>query len=180
MAEFDSVARFVDTLRDLQAAVAERSHDATEEMAKRAERVLLTQARRDLGGDTTFSGWRGRDLADLRIRSARSRDGHWIFPTRKSGGPWKVAEQGRNQGNATGRGGSEVFFGPGVNRLTGETSRTKTGGVRRPRRFAAKRWSGYTAGKGTASRAVSEFEQDATEIAERMMRTAITDHLDAS
>lgn len=177
MAEFTSAAQFATVLQQLQRDLQRQTADATLDMARRAERHLEAAARSDLGGDTQFSGWPGRDLADMRIKQARSRDGHWLFPTRKSGGPWKVAEQGRNQGNATGRGGTAIFSGPGLNRQTGETSFTSTGRVRM-RRFARRRWNGYTAGKGTASRTLPRIERDAEQIAERMMRTAITRRLD--
>lgn len=178
MADFKSAGAFADTMRDLQAAIERQRLEATEEMVRKAERHLTSEARRDLGGDTAFSGWRGRDLADLRIKQSRQSDGHWIFPTRKSGGPWKVAEQGRNQGNATGRGGTAVFYGPGLNRRTGETSYTKTGKVRTTRFRNVKRWNGYTAGKGTASRAVAAFEADAERVATKLMRTVIARHFD--
>jgi hypothetical protein len=172
-----SFARELQTLsrtlnRDLQAA--------TREMAEKAEKVARAEAASDLGGDTQFSGWSGRDLGDLVIKRGRKEGvndtSHWLFPTRKSGGPWKVAETGRNQGNATGRGGSAIFSGPSIDRKTGATFRTKTGKVRMTRTRRSGRWNGYTAGKGTASRAAGRFEAEADRIGERRFRTALSKH----
>ena len=158
--------------RDLQAA--------TREMAERAERIAVAEASADLGGDSSFSGWTGRDLADLRIKQGRRQgvndNSHWLFPTRKSGGPWKVAELGRNQGNATGRGGVAIFSGPSIDRMTGATFRTKTGKVRMTRSRRSGRWNGYTSGKGTASRAAGKFEAEADKIGDRRFRRALSKH----
>lgn len=170
-------ARELDTLaRKMNRAL----ENATEEMAEKARDVSEQEAARDLGGDTKFSGWEGRDLADMRVKRGYKSGGHWLFPTRKSGGPWKVAQQGRNKGNATGRGGTAVFFGPGANRKTGLTSFTKAGNVRKVRAFQSKRWNGYTAGKGTADRAAGRFEREVKPIAEKRFRTALTKHFDVT
>jgi hypothetical protein len=78
-----------------------------------------------------------------------------------------VAEQGRNQGNAGG------FSGPGINRSTGITSRTKSGAVRRVRARQSRRWNGATAGKGTASRAVAEMDRQLPRIADKAVLKVI-------
>ena len=154
--------------------------DATEAMAKRARDISIQEASRDLGGDSRFSGWSGRDLADMRVKRGYKSGGHWLFPTKKSGGPWKVAQQGRNMGNATGRGGVAQFLGPGVNRKTGLTSFTKAGNVRKVRAFQGKRWNGHTPAFGTADRASDRFEAEAEKIGEKRFRTALSKHFDVT
>lgn len=171
-----SYAAEVDKLnRDLEKkAVAE----ITLKQAQTAKGIALSEARSDLGGDSRFSGWRGRDLADMKIKKLRGRsEGHILVPTRKSAGPWKVAEQGRNMGGAAGRGGVGIYHGPGLNRKSGETSYTKTGRVRRTT-FKKKRWNGYTAGKNTASDARRKMESDLPKIAEKMAVKVTQRHFD--
>lgn len=182
MPTWPNAAAFAADLERVQREInREDSLEATLAMAKFAEETLTSEASRDLGGDTRFSGWRGRDLADLRIKQARRRgNGHWIFPTRKSGGPWKVAEQGRNQGDVRGRGGSEIFIGPSINRETGETFRTKKGNVRRTSYRRTAKWSGYTRGKKTASRAIPKIEREAERIAEKAIRDGLSKRFDVS
>ncbi len=109
----------------------------------------------DLGGDGAFSGWRRGKPIPLRLRTQPHGNGLGvtIHRDRTSAGPWKVAEVGRNQGGHSG------FAGPGVNRSTGETARTKTGRLRKVRAVRARRWNGSTAGKGTwtkAEKAIAE------------------------
>lgn len=155
---------------------------ATREMAENAERVWSATARPDLGGDMQFSGWSSRHLDDLRIKRGRGANSmsHWLFPTRKSGGPIKVLDQGRNRGDVRGRGGVEIFIGPSIDRSSGETFRTKTGKVRMTRTRRSSKWSGYTSGKGTVDRAVSKFDKDAERIADKRFRTALSKHFDVT
>jgi hypothetical protein len=101
----------------------------------------------DLGGDHQFSGWPKAQL-DVKFTPHRTRPGVTVHPTQRGAGPWRVAEQGRNQGNASG------IAGPGINRRTGETARRADGTVRRQRARRARRWNGRTDGKGTWSDAV--------------------------
>ena len=89
----------------------------------------------------------------------------------KASGPMRVLQSGRNQGNAGG------FAGPGINRKTGATSRTKSGGVRKVRSFAARRWNGTTAGKGTWADAAARITRDAPGELEREVAKAIGKHL---
>lgn len=170
--EIDKLARTMN--RELQ--------QATREMAEKAERISVQEASRDLGGDSRFSGWSGRDLADLQIKRGRGAKStaHWLFPTRKSGGPWKVAERGRNRGDVRGRGGVQIFIGPSIDRKTGETFRTKTGKVRMTRTRRSSRWSGYTSGKLTASRAADRFGKEADKIGEKRFRQALAKHFDVT
>jgi hypothetical protein len=134
----------------------------TRAMGVEAQRIASRAAVGDLGGDRAFGGWnRGRPIPlDTRLRPGR--DAATILsPTRSSAGPWTVAEFGRNQGNAGG------FSGPGINRRTGITSRTKSGGIRGVRARRSRRWNGATAGKGTASDAVAEIGRKLPPIADK-------------
>ncbi len=147
---------------------------ATRRMAKRAEKIADQAARKDLGGDTRFSGWTpGPDLSHLRIRQVRP-NGHIIYPSRQAAGGWTVAQFGRNRGNAAG------FQGPGVNRRTGITSRTQAGNVRKVRTVQGKRWNGYTAGKGTADRALKQFDAEAEKIADVEFRRTLSRRFDVT
>lgn len=127
-------------------------------MGAEAQKLATRAASSDLGGDPKFSGWAPRLDTQLRPLEA----GRMLLtPTRSSAGPWTVAESGRNQGNASG------FSGPGVNRTTGVTARTKTGALRKVRATKGKRWNGTTRGKGTASDAVAAFNREMPKIAAR-------------
>ena len=140
------------------------------DMAKAGQKIARRAASDDLGGDPKFSGWRPR-LATV-VKSTR--DGAILKPTRSSAGPWTVAEVGRNQGGASG------FHGPGVNRRTGLTSRTKSGGVRKQRSRKAKRWNGRTAGFGSASDALSVMEKQLPKIADKGGRKVMQKHFDVT
>jgi hypothetical protein len=85
-----------------------------------------------------------------------------FHPTRDGAGPTTTSQFGRGRGNASG------FQGPGINKRTGVTSRTKSGAVRKQRKSkgydwgqvaARKRWSGFTDGKNTADKIVAELNQ---------------------
>lgn len=127
------------------------------EVGRAAKKIAANAASADLGGDPKFSGWAPK--LDTQYRSLRGRSqGVVIMPTRSSAGPWTVAETGRNQGE------TGAFVGPGVNRKTGTTARSKSGAVRRVRATKAKRWNGTTKGKNTATDAVREFERQIPQI----------------
>lgn len=118
---------------------------------EKAQKIAEQEASSDLGGDPKFSGWK----PTLDTRTKYLGDGRlMLMPTGRSAGPWTVAERGRNQGNAGG------FAGPGVNRASGLTARTKSGAVRRVRASKGRRWNGRTAGKSTASRALGRISDD--------------------
>ncbi len=170
MATFESPAAFAAEVRKMERTLEREQRKATRAMAEAMADTARTEAARDLGGDTMFSGWTpGPNLSDLRFRRSRSGVGTLLTPTRSSAGGWTVAQWGRNQGNVG------LFQGPGVNRRTGASSFTKTGKVRR---FRSRRWNGRTAGKGTADRAFARSEKEAEKIADRAMRTAIRRHFD--
>lgn len=135
------------------------------DIGKMAKREANKAASADLGGDPKFSGWK----PELKTAYDIVRPGVLSFRPagRAAAGPWTVAERGRNQGNASG------FSGPGINRRTGATSRTKSGGVRKTRAFGAKRWNGVTAGKGTASDAVAAIEAKVPKLVDQRVGRAI-------
>lgn len=132
----------------------------TRQMAREAQQIADKQAAHDLGGDKAFSGWnRGGPIPlDTRLKSGRG--GETVLLPKFAGG-WTVAEFGRHQGNATG------FAGPGINRRTGITARTKSGAVRRVRAVRGRRWNGVTQGKGTATKATDEMARKLPKIADR-------------
>ena len=164
--EWEKVSRKLD---------AQARRRITHEMAEEGRRIANRAASRDLGGDRAFSGWaRGNRIAlDTHLKAGRN-ESTLLIPTRASAGPWTVAEQGRNQGNARG------FAGPGINRRTGITSRTKSGGLRRVRATRGRRWNGTTQGKGTASDAAKVMERELPKIAEREYRKVIVKHFDVT
>lgn len=110
-----------------------------------------------LGSDRGFSGWRrGAPIQlGLAFKVHTDSSGLTMHRTARSAGPWKVAEDGRN------RGGSSGVAGPGVNRTTGVTARTKSGRVRKVRATRGRRWNGYTAGRGTWTAAQSTMSRAA-------------------
>lgn len=125
-------------------------------LSRRAEAAANAVASRTLGADRKHTG-KGRGWGvPLDVKTKRLREGNGIIvhPTRFSAGPWTEVEVGRNQGNAVG------FAGPGVNRKTGLTARTKAGGVRKVRAVRGRRWNGTTRGRGAASAVVSELERE--------------------
>ena len=163
--------------RDLERMQRDMARDEakriTREAARAAEVIAYRAAAKDLGGDPKFSGW--RPWLQLQIKPTRS-FGHVLYPTRQSAGPWTVAEFGRNKGSGTGG----AFLGPGANRRTGETRRRKDGSVAKVRAFRSKRWNGYTAGKSTASDAVSDIERLIDPLVEMEFRKSLSKHFDVS
>ena len=136
----------------------------------RAKELARQAASADLGGDPKFSGW--APTLDVKYRSLRGKEqGVAVSPTKTSAGPWTVAERGRNQGE-TGQ-----FLGPGINRKTGVTARSKSGGVRKVRAVQAKRWNGVTSGKGTGSDAVVLFRKELLPVVEKGIAQLTRKHL---
>lgn len=132
----------------------------TRMMGKEAQQIAGQQAAQDLGGDKAFSGWNRGGPIPLATRLKSGRHDETVLLPKFAGG-WTVAELGRNQGNAGG------FAGPGINRRTGITSRTKSGGVRKVRSVRGRRWNGVTRGKATATRATDEMAHKLPQIADR-------------
>jgi hypothetical protein len=168
MPTFQSVAEFKRAIDKMEADLKERQRATGLAMAEKAKAEGYRAAAADLGGDPKFSGW--KPWLELKVKS--DKDGAVLMPTRSSAGPWTVAERGRNQGNASG------FSGPGINVRTGLTSRTKSGGIRAQRSRKAKRWNGYTQGKGTATEAVARFERLTADIPEKHLKIVIRRHFD--
>lgn len=139
-------------------------------MGEEAQRIAKTAAARDLGADIMHTGtdqhpgWRQPLETNLRPQQPGVT---MVVPSRRSAGPWTVAEQGRNQGNASG------VAGPGINQKTGLTSRTSKGALRKVSARKARKWNGRTKGKHTGSGAVSEMERELPKIAEREVRKVI-------
>lgn len=128
-----------------------------------AEKLATKAASADLGGDPKFSGWKPR----LEVEIKHTGPGQIVIhPSRFSAGPWTVAEQGR----------LGDFQGPGINARTGRTARRKDGSLRKMRgRPSAKRWTGTTAGKSTASDAVAMFNRELPKAVEKEWGRAIGD-----
>ena len=138
-------------------------------LGRMAKDEATKAASADLGGDPSFSGWAPK----LDTRYDILSPGQVLLkPTRRSAGPWTVAQSCRNQGNAGG------FSGPGVNRSTGATSFTKSGRVRKVRARGAKRWNGRTQVKGTADDARAAIEKKAQRLVETQGGRAIRKALD--
>jgi hypothetical protein len=170
MAEFSSFAAFARELNQMadEINVAGRAK-ITRAMGERAQVIAERIASGDLGGDPKFSGWK----PVLETKLHQLPDGATMFsPTRQSAGPWTVAQFGRNKGNAGG------FAGPGVNRRTGVTSRTKSGGVRKVRAVKSRRWNGYTQGKGTGDKVNAALQRELPVIAEQGVTRIIRKHFD--
>ncbi len=162
MATFKSFKEFGATVEAMNKAIERDRKLWALEMAKRAQEIATAQASADLGGDPKFSGW--KPPLDTHIKPTDT--GAVLLPTRSGAGPWTVANQGRHTGNAGG------FSGPGINRKTGHTARTKSGGVRKVKAGKGRRWNGVTKGFHTADHAVAKMERELPRIGERgLLRT---------
>lgn len=168
MPNFKSVAEFKRTIEKMDREIQKKYPEMGVKMALKARPDAYRAAAADLGGDPKFSGWKPW----LKLEVKPKKWGAALIPTRESAGPWTVAETGRNQGNASG------FAGPGVNRKTGLTARTKSGGLRKVRAVKAKRWNGYTDGKGTATAAANRIDAAANGVAEKELKAVIRRHFD--
>lgn len=147
----------------------------THAQAERGQKIIDSEFSSDLGSDRAFSGWRrGSPMpADTQIKTTRN-NGAVLMPTRSGAGIITTADQGRHHGDAGG------FAGPGINRRTGVTSRTKSGALRKVRATRSRKWNGTTAGKHTASRAVTRMERELPKIAEDGIRRVMRKHFDVT
>jgi hypothetical protein len=117
-----------------------------------AKKLAERAASADLGGDPKFSGWAPK----LETRFDHLEPGTISFkPTKRSAGPWTVAEFGRNQA-----------AGP---RMVGPRL-TKTGKVSKAR---TKRYNGQTQGKDTASDALELIDKSVPKIVDREVTKAV-------
>lgn len=123
---------------------------AMDRLGVEAKKDAMHAASMDLGGDPKFSGWPG----SLDTRFDHVGQGRISFhPTPRSAGKWTVAEYGRHTG-----------IGPPAVRLT------KSGRVSRAR---VRKWNGRTAGKGTATEAVSVIQRETPQRAEAEIAKAL-------
>jgi hypothetical protein len=139
----DTLASFAKRVDGFQ---KELGDDATSHaLGKMAKGEATKAASADLGGDPKFSGW----APTLDTRYDIIGPGRVSFhPSRRSAGPWRVAEDGRNQA-----------AGPAI------------GG--KGRKGSRKRWNGRTRGKGTATDALQLIEREAPKVAQKRLDTAI-------
>ena len=166
---FDAFGREVAAWqREVEGATKRR---ITKDQADKAQAIFEAAAKPELGGDLKFSGW--APTLDTQVKKGRD-DSHLLIPTRSGAGPITVLFQGRNQGNAGG------FAGPGINRRTGTTSRTKSGGLRKVRAVKARRWNGTTRGKLDPAAVQQRFEREAATIAEQGLRRTTVKHFDVN
>ena len=114
-------------------------------IGKMAKEEAMKAASADLGGDPKFSGW--APILDTRYDLVGP--GKVSFhPSRRSAGPWTVAQEGRNQA-----------AGPAI------------GG--KGRRGTRRRWNGRTRGKGTSDDALKAIEPKVPKIVETQVSRAI-------
>ncbi len=138
-----------------------------------AQVIAAEAAANDLGSDRAFSGWDRNHPIPLDTRLQNAPDYNTLLTPVFPGG-WTVAEFGRHQGNASG------FSGPGVNRATGATARTKAGRVRKVRERQAKRWNGTTRPKNTASDALKVMEKELPKVVDKAVGVVVRHRFDVT
>ena len=146
----DTFASFNAKLGKLQKELTDDAlmHD----IGKMAKSEATKAASADLGGDPKFSGW----APTLDTRYDIVGPGKLSFhPSKRSAGPWTVAEIGRNQ-----------TAGPSLR----SSSLTPTG---RNRKAKARRWNGQTRGKNTASDAIAAIEPKVPKLVDTHVGRAI-------
>lgn len=104
-------------------------------------------AERELGSDRSMSGWSRSKPIEI-TGTFRPRNSSVVIFAR-GGQVMRVLESGRHMGD------SDLILGPGVNRKTGVTARTKGGKVRKVRATRSRRWNGYTQPKNTWTEATT-------------------------
>jgi hypothetical protein len=167
---FDDLAKgFAGAAKELN---GEKLRKIAGEVGREAKKIANEEAAADLGGDNTFSGWPRNPLTTRYDDLATPGQISFRPASKRSAGAWTVANDGRNRGNAGG------FSGPGINTATGLTARTKTGKLRKVRERKAKRWNGYTDGKGTADRVVDRVEKAAPKLIDDAVKKALRKHFD--
>ena len=100
-----------------------------------------------------MSGWRRGSPIQV-VGTFRAGPSSVFMSAGKAGGPMRVLQDGRNQGNGGG------MAGPGVSK-DGTTRRNKDGSVRKTRARKASRWNGTTQGKDTWSDAAAAMADKA-------------------
>lgn len=157
MATFNNPEAFFREVQALERDLENRRRDMGRAVAEAVRPEGYRAAARKLGGDPKFSGW--KPWLELRVRTNPS--GATLQPTRRSAGPWTVAEVGRNQ---------MAGPSPRESSISIKTGRRKRAG----RRF--RRWNGQTAGFGVASDAKDRFVRAATDPANDEVRKVIGRH----
>lgn len=135
-----------------------KSDRLAHEMGKMAKDEARDAASADLGGDPRFSGWAPELVTFYDVLSNRDGAAISFRPSKRSAGPWTVAQSGRNQAE-----------GP---RFTSDLGPrlTQTGRISRRR---VKRWNGRTKGKGTADDAHKRIEARLPRVVDRNVGRAI-------
>lgn len=125
-----------------------------------------------LGGDWKFSGWRKiEEPLGIAYSLHRGAPGVTIHRNRETAGPWRVAEEGRNRGNAGGIAGPGVIQ-SGAN--AGTTARNKNGGIRKVRARKGRRWNGTTSGHGSWTAYEQVVVPKITPLVDREVRAALS------
>lgn len=165
---FDEFGREIASFeRDMKAV----AHGSTRAMAQAAQVIAGQEIEDDLGADRKFTNW--APTAETKVRSSGSAS--VLLPAnRGAAGVITTANQGRNRGDVG------LFAGPGINRRTGVTSRTRAGNLRKVRTFRDKRWNGMTAPMYTADRAVDRMERELPILAQRLAGVATRRHFDVT
>ena len=133
-------------------------------------------------GKAKMSGWPSKGEADafavvLRSSNGTTRlggtigGGVMIIRDRRNAGMVRVLDRGRNMGQGSG------VAGPGVNRKTGITARTKSGGVRKVRAQAGKRWNGYTQAEHTWTDALKLMRTAAPRVVDELVAAQPADKI---
>ncbi len=122
-------------------------------------------------GDDSYSGWRrNAEIHVLGSHKVLSDHAVKVEPVKDAKGVMAVAERGRNIGNSGG------MAGPGVS-ADGSTRRNKNGSLRKVRARKAKRWNGYTEGRGTMGDASRVIAAKAPDLIAGELRKALRKHL---
>lgn len=174
MPTFQGFGEFVKALDKAQYELSgAEKRRITREMGRAAQKVAKAEASKDVGGDLQMRGW---PRATLTTKLKTDSEGATVvLPTSKlSAAGWTVQTDGRYAQGGVGR-----FQGPGLNMRTGATTRTKTGKISNRKR-KAKRWNGYTRGKGTADRAQVGIDRAVSKIADDGVRTVLRKHVDVT
>ncbi len=146
-----------DTFASFNAKVVKFQKELTDDalmhdIGKMAKSEATNAASADLGGDPKFSGW----APTLDTRYDIVGPGKLSFhPSRRSAGPWTVAEFGRN-----------ASAGPSIR----SSSMTPTG---RKRKAKARRYNGQTKGKNTATEALNAIEPKVPKLVQSHIGRAI-------
>ena len=153
--------------RELQLLAKEiegkRKRDVLQPIADEALKIVSAEISGDLT-QSDFSGWRRGKPIKLEAQSKFLRDNSVIIqPTKGSGGPFTVLNDGRNSTQ-----------GPRLR----SSSLTPTG--RKRSAGSIRRWNGVTRGKGTSEAAVAKIEAAAPRATELGLRRVMSRRFDVT